>query len=443
MLMYKYHFMQKQNFSTIICLLILTLLWSCKSGPFNLLKPVSPHQNYERKLKTAGLDQTIIGAAWLNNAELSLQKALPITLPYQEKGYFSAEKIEAVAFKFQLTKGQKLQVKLDRKPVAGFMIYLDLWQPDGVNYKLLTSADTLGNNLQLDADETGTYILRLQPELLGSGEFNLAITTGPSLDFPIKAANRSSIKSLWGVGRDNDTRKHEGIDIFAAFRTPVLAVAPGTISRVNTNNLGGKVVWLRPEGKNYTLYYAHLDEQLVADGQAVIVGDTLGLMGATGNAKGGPPHLHFGIYTNGGAVDPLPFVDPTVQVAPKISSSILALNATMRTNSKTLLVTDTSELTLNERSIIRVNAAMGNRYRVTLPNGNIGYLNSNKLTSVTKPLAKYKVKQGEQAAYDQPTDTAAVKLTLKNNETVNLLGNFGAYQLIEREDKQTGWIKMN
>lgn len=430
-----------KKLSIIIVFLASLILFSCKSGPFNLIKPATPHQAYERKLKTAGLDQTIMGAKWINNAQQSLQKALAITLPYQEKGYFSAEKIEAVAYRFQLNRGQKLQVKLDRKPINGFMIYFDLWELDGANYKLLAAADTLGNELQLDAEKTGTYILRLQPELLGSGSYTIVATTGPSLAFPLKSATRNSIKSLWGVGRDNDTRKHEGIDIFAPFRTPVLAVAPGTVTRVNTNNLGGKVVWFRPEGKDYNLYYAHLNEQTVSDGQSVLLGDTLGRMGNTGNAKGGLPHLHFGIYTNGGAIDPLPFVDPTVQTAPKVNSSTDVLNATMRTNSKTTLITTAQEIPLNIGTVVRVSGATGNNYRVELPDGNIGYVTGNKLSSTSKSLAKYKVKLSEQPVFDKPDTTAAVILNLKNEEVVEVLGSFGDYQLMLNKNNETGWIK--
>jgi len=37
-------------------------------------------------------------------------------------------------------------------------------------------------------------------------------------------------------------------------------------------------------------------------------GDTLGFVGNTGNARNTLPHLHFGIYTGNGAIDPLPFI---------------------------------------------------------------------------------------------------------------------------------------
>lgn len=431
-----------KNFKILLLYLFAsTLLIACKSGPFNLLKPASPHQAYERKLKSAGLDQTAIGTKWINNAQQSLQKAVEIKLPYQEIGYFSAEKNEAIAFKFQLLKGQKLQVKLDRKPIENFMIYSDLFELDGANYKVLASADTLGFNIQLDAEQNGTYVLRLQPELLGSGEFNLAITTGASLDFPLKTANRSAIKSLWGVDRDKGARRHEGIDIFAPFRTPVLAVANGTVTRVNTNNLGGKVVWFRPENKNYTLYYAHLDEQTVADGQAVLVGDTLGRMGTTGNAKGGLPHLHLGIYTNGGAVDPLPFVDPTVQVLPKIISSTAALNTTMRTNAKVALLLDSQQVNLPDATILRITAALSNKYRIELPDGKIGYLNSNQLSSISKPLRKQTISTTEKVVFDKPDSAAAVKSTLKNGEMLNILGSYENYYLIVDASDEIGWIE--
>jgi murein DD-endopeptidase MepM/ murein hydrolase activator NlpD len=427
---------QLQHFF-FLCLLF-SILTACKSGPFNLIKPSSPHEQYERKLINSGLNQTVIGAAWLSNGTESLQKPLEIKLPYQEKGYFSAEKVVATAFRFQLLKGQKLNVQLDKKAANNAMIYLDLWQPENGRPKFLAAADTLTHNLTFEADQTGEYLLRLQPELLGSSEYTLAITTGPSLQYPLKTFNRNQIQSLYGVGRDENTRKHEGVDIFAPFRTPVIAAAPGTVTRVNTNNLGGKVVWLRPDGKDYTLYYAHLDEQIATEGQRVVPGDTLGRMGNTGNARTTPPHLHFGIYTNNGAVDPLPFINPLVPELPKVNSPVAMLNTTMRTSSSVSL----NGQLLKIGTIINVDAAVGISYRVVLPNGEMGYLPAKSVTATTKPLAKRLLKN-QQTVFDQPDRLALVKQTLQAGETITLLGNFGDYQLMLDEDNQTGWIKNN
>ena len=58
-----------------------------------------------------------------------------------------------------------------------------------------------------------------------------------------------------------------------------------------------------------SLYYAHLDSIATQSGKKVKIGDTLGFVGNTGNAKYTPPHLHFGIYKGyNGAVNPLPFI---------------------------------------------------------------------------------------------------------------------------------------
>src|SRR4051812_7400260 len=89
----------------IVALLLMVSFVACKSGPFNLLKPASPHETYERKLINTGLNQTAMGMNWINTAQTSLQKALSIQLPYQEKGYFAPERIETAAFRFTLKRG--------------------------------------------------------------------------------------------------------------------------------------------------------------------------------------------------------------------------------------------------------------------------------------------------------------------------------------------------
>ncbi|RYG42233.1 MAG: M23 family metallopeptidase, partial [Chitinophagaceae bacterium] len=270
-----------------------------------------------------------------------------------------------------------------------------------------------------------TYLIRLQPELLKSGQYTLEISAGPSLEFPIKTTRKNTIQSFFGDGRDGNSRKHEGVDIFAPLRTPVLAIAEGSVVRVNENNLGGKVVWTRPKGKNYTLYYAHLDEQIATDGQIVSPGDTLGLMGNTGNARTTAPHLHFGIYTSSGAVDPLPYINPDIKPLPKISASLDHLNSTMRNRSG---------------EIVYVSAANASRYRTELPDGSVNFSPAAQLNSVSKPLRKLKLSTTQAHLFDAPDSLAAVKATLAAGEVVDLLGNFGSYHFVMDQRNQTGWV---
>ena len=97
-----------------------------------------------------------------------------------------------------------------------------------------------------------------------------------------------------------DTGWHHGNDIFAPIGTPLLAVADGTLFSVGVNSLGGNRLWLRDRSGN-EFYYAHLSafSPLAQEGAAVKAGDVVGFVGATGDAVGTPPHLHFEIHPAG------------------------------------------------------------------------------------------------------------------------------------------------
>ena len=167
----------------------------------------------------------------------------------------------ATGLRFNARRGQKLSISVEKKPAINFALYIDLWKAGDENNqpKHITAADTTTNSLQHEVTETSQYILRLQPELLSSGEFTVTITAGPALTYPIKAPGKDHIKSFWGANRDGGARKHEGVDIFAARGTPVVAAADGRVTRVTETAIGGKVVWVKVKDRDYTLYYAHLD----------------------------------------------------------------------------------------------------------------------------------------------------------------------------------------
>jgi murein DD-endopeptidase MepM/ murein hydrolase activator NlpD len=146
----------------------------------------------------------------------------------------------------------------------------------------------------------------VQPEIKAQTPFVLAMYKLPSYHFPVASVSSTGIQSFWGADRGG--RLHEGIDIFAKRGTPVVAATEGRISFVGERGNGGKQVWLRAGMFGHSLYYAHLDSIAVSTTDRVQAGDTLGFVGNTGNALTTTPHLHFGIYRIGGAIDPLPFV---------------------------------------------------------------------------------------------------------------------------------------
>ncbi|MGB8192483.1 MAG: M23 family metallopeptidase [Chitinophagaceae bacterium] len=423
---------------------IVIFLHACKTGP-GLFGKKTPHEQYGDKLTGAGLKETTLGRAWFDAAERSLTNPMTIKVPYKETGYFAADRPQAMGLRFQARRGEKLNISLSKRPAAGFLIYMELWKAaDAVGKapKLVAAADTVLYAIEHEADDEASYIIRLQPELLNSGEYTLNIASGPSLAYPIKAPGKNHVQSFWGDARDAGARKHEGIDMFAAKRTPVVAAADGRVTRVNENTLGGKVVWMRPHNRDYVLYYAHLDEQLVSDGQDVNAGDTLGLIGNTGNAKYTAPHLHFGIYASGGAIDPYPFVNPEVRTPRAITAGIDNLGKFVRAGSKAVKIyaglDEQPAVLLDQHTLMEVEAAAEDWYKVRLPDGRQGLIKSNQSNALTE-LRKYIPKQ-ELAVYDRPDTLAARKIIIKAGNALSVLAAFNNYYFVRTEADLTGWI---
>jgi murein DD-endopeptidase MepM/ murein hydrolase activator NlpD len=154
-----------------------------------------------------------------------------------------------------------------------------------------------------------------------------------SLDFPV-AGKRSSLGDGWGASREGGIRKHKGIDIHAHKGTPVVAIADGRIVGRHITPIGGKTLWLKPAHNSWTAYYAHLDKQLVKEGQTVHKGQVIGTVGNTGNARTTPSHLHFGVKTKGHWVNPLPYVKNAGKVTASVSSHKKSVVHSHRIHSK-------------------------------------------------------------------------------------------------------------
>ncbi len=80
----------------------------------------------------------------------------------------------------------------------------------------------------------------------------------------------------------------------------------GYVYRSRQNSLGGNTISILGAGGR-VYYYAHLDKysEDLAVGDSVSTETIVGYVGNTGNARETPPHLHFGVYTVGGAINPL------------------------------------------------------------------------------------------------------------------------------------------
>ncbi len=295
------------------------LFASCSTSKQSVLSPNSrsaSHRKTSKENKDGIFDKFFpvkkTPSRRVSTDDKALNQPIHIGLPYRETGFFeepNEKTYNATGYSFNAKRGEQVKVEVNTDKEKNIQLFTELFEKNNNSEPmLLGSADAVSHILLYDVEKDGNYILRMQPGSDKDIKYTITITTGPSLAFPIDAKDKPRMSSFWGASRDNGERSHEGIDIVAKKHTPLLAVADGFIIAVKDGGLGGKTISLRPHGKNYNVYYAHLDEQLVQQGQSVKVGDVIGTVGNTGNAAKTVPHLHFGIYTNSGAVDPLAFI---------------------------------------------------------------------------------------------------------------------------------------
>ena len=129
----------------------------------------------------------------------------------------------------------------------------------------------------------------------GSASTGTGAPSASGLIWPVNGVVVSGFGLRWG-------QMHEGIDITASTGTPIVAAGAGTVIWSGWRGGYGNCVVV-DHGNGLATLYAHASALLVGLGQGVSQGQTVALVGSTGNSSG--PHLHFEVRINGVAVDPL------------------------------------------------------------------------------------------------------------------------------------------
>lgn len=403
-----------------------------------------PHERYARTLRNGDLAGTALSREWLAAAERALEKPLTVEPSFREVGYFDPDQPSAVGYRIAVQRGQELRIQVDSAPPDSARFFVDLFRSPGDTAQSPEYVTSAGPNGAITAavPRNGAYVLRLQPELLRGGRYTLTIRAGASLAvFPVAGADSRAIRSGFGDPRDEGAREHHGIDIFAPRGTPVVAVTEGTVARTGNSGLGGKTIWLR-DRRGRSFYYAHLDSQLVRSGARVNAGDTLGLVGNTGNARLTPPHLHFGLYQRG-PVDPYPFVHEPRTDLPPITADTSRLGrwsrvAAARVNLRGGPTTRSSvQRVLPRYTALRLAGSSGGWHRVHLPDGTDGFIAASLLRAADTPL---QTTSAGSPIRHRPAATAAITDSL-DGETVGVYGHFKEFLLIKRPGGAMGWVK--
>jgi len=161
----------------------------------------------------------------------AIEDASELVVPVAIQGSFKSKSIEAKAWVIQLEQGATINILVHWQTSDSSKLIVDLLA--GPDWRELKSFAVQNDSVKFEADKTGSYLLRIQPELLGEGNFQVRINgVATYAVFPVEGKNSTAIQSVWGDDRDGGKRSHEGVDIFAARGTPVLSPVQGVVTAV-------------------------------------------------------------------------------------------------------------------------------------------------------------------------------------------------------------------
>lgn len=124
------------------------------------------------------------------------------------------------------------------------------------------------------------------------------------LIFSSQPLNGQRISSDFGTRTDpfhGNARKHNGLDIAAAYGSLVYATADGVVTHSGWNGSYGILIKIS-HINNYETRFAHLSAVAVQKGQRIRKGQIIGKIGSTGRSTG--PHLHYEVRRNGTPLNP-------------------------------------------------------------------------------------------------------------------------------------------
>ncbi len=230
----------------------------------------------------------------------------------------SGDTLEKIAKRFGLRQDTIISVNnLQSASSLRAGISLRIPNMDGVSHKVRR-----GENL---SSLSKTYAIDMTRIVDANDLASSTIAVGQSLFIPNARLSSASLKQFYGMqfqwparGRISSPfgfrsnpftglrTYHSAVDIVVNLGTSIKATNDGRVADTGYNSVFGNYIILKHDS-GYQSLYAHLSKINVKEGSYISKGSVIGLSGNTGQSTG--PHLHFSLFKNGQALDPLKYLN--------------------------------------------------------------------------------------------------------------------------------------
>jgi hypothetical protein len=156
----------------------------------------SPHQEYANGLTDAGLAETPTGRAWLEMAAYALASPRSVELPLDEEGWLEPDQADVLGIRFDVPAQRWVMVRMTLEEPDSARVFVDAFRvpQDPVDpLEAIASARDTSYQLTFRMRRRGTVVVRVQPELLRGGPYQLTVTAEDSPPLTLNTAPQSRL----------------------------------------------------------------------------------------------------------------------------------------------------------------------------------------------------------------------------------------------------------